>query len=56
MASLKYQKCKKFAQRYFDLPDGAFFALAEEQGIDMDDWIEHAAQQEKLKKSSFCRT
>ncbi len=31
---------KEFAKDFDDLPDGAFFALAEEMGIDPEDFIE----------------
>lgn len=33
-----FYEIKAFNDINVDMPDGAFFALAEEQGIDVDDW------------------
>lgn len=38
----KYDEMLDFQETFDDLPDGAFFALAEEQGIEQEDWIELA--------------
>ena len=35
-------KCEAFSRDYDDLPDGAFFCLAEEYGITVDDWAIYA--------------
>lgn len=34
-----------------DLPDGAFFAMAEEQGITSDDWVEYADYENSVNPS-----
>jgi hypothetical protein len=33
-------RAKEFSEMFDDLPDGAFFAMAEEFGIEIDDFIE----------------
>ena len=42
-----FQTIKLFNDTHDDLPDGAFFALAEEQGITVDDWAWFADECEK---------
>ena len=37
----KIKQISNFSAIFDDMPDGAFFALAEEQGIDEDDWFEY---------------
>lgn len=37
---LRIEKREQFAADHDDMPDGAFFALAEEHGIGIDDWVE----------------
>lgn len=49
MKSSWFNKIQTFCEIYDDLPDGAFFALAEEQGITIDDWSAYADECE-LKK------
>ena len=36
--SERYRRIDEYRLRMDDLPDGAFFAAAEEEGIDVDDW------------------
>lgn len=36
--SARYLEMKSFRDRMDDMPDGAFFALAEENGYDSEDW------------------
>lgn len=43
-----FQKIARFRDEYDDLPDGAFFAIAEEQDIDVDDWAWFAEVEESL--------
>ena len=43
----RYERINDFRLTYDDLPDGAFFALAEEQGIGVSDWVWFAKQYEK---------
>jgi hypothetical protein len=40
MEKERYEKLKGFNDTHEDMPDGAFFALAEEHGIDVYDWDE----------------
>jgi len=40
MTQARYEYIKLFSENNDNLPDGAFFALAEEYDIDLDDWIE----------------
>lgn len=44
-----FHKIKAFNDLYVDMPDGAFFALAEEQGIDVEDWSWFADECKKRK-------
>jgi len=46
---LIYLKCKTFSEMYDHLTDGAFFALAEEQGITLEDWKIYAEECERRK-------
>lgn len=41
MTNQKRKLIKEFIEDFNDMLDGAFFALAEERGIDQDDWIEY---------------
>lgn len=34
----RYKDIAEFRDTFDDLPDGAFFAMAEERGIDVEDW------------------
>lgn len=47
MASDKLIKLDNFCSMNFDLPDGAFFAKAEEEGIALEDWEWYSEQQKK---------
>ncbi len=49
MTEKRFERIAKFRDTYDDLPDGAFFALAEEQGISVDDWAWFAKQEEQRK-------
>ena len=44
-----YLKCKAFSERYDHLTDGAFFAIAAEQGITLEDWEIYAEECERRK-------
>lgn len=46
-ADERFAEIKAFNDANSDMPDGAFFAMAEEEGIDMDDWAWFAEECEK---------
>ena len=35
----RFEDMRDFSEEFDDMPDGAFFALAEERGITVDDWL-----------------
>lgn len=45
--SSRYDTINEFRIQHDDLPDGAFFAIAEEQGITIDDWAWFAIEHER---------
>lgn len=47
MKNKKYKFIKQWNNSHDDMPDGAFFALAEEEGIGQDDWVEFSKEQKK---------
>ena len=46
----RFEEIAAFRDTYDDLPDGAFFALAEEQGITTDDWVWFAKKEQEVEK------
>lgn len=49
MTKERYQYIRAMLETFEDLPDGAFLACMEEQGIDADDLLEYAKEQERRK-------
>ena len=43
----RYEEIDAFRLKNDDLPDGAFFALAEEQGIGPSDWVDWVEEYER---------
>ena len=44
-----FNTIKDFNDTFVDMPDGAFFALAEERGIEVDDWAWFSEECERRK-------
>lgn len=47
-----FDKMKDFSNENDGLPDGAFFALAEEQGIQIEDWEWYADECQRRAKQA----
>lgn len=46
----EYWRIRAVRDALDDLPDGAFFAAAEEMGVDVDDWVFFSEYEEKYGK------